>query len=210
MSDLRDLERDLHDLAAELRRLEAEYNQFFAGRRPRPPWEIRSSVEARLKKLDRAALENHALRFRVGSLQARYSAFADLWDRALRAREEGREGPLAQRSEAKTARGAPTREASMSDRVLHVASFSDPSRELDKLRELYDSLASARRETGEPPIAFHRFAELIRDQVQVLRRTGTPEVAFRVAVKEGKVALTARAIRRGAAAGGRQEGGNEG
>ena len=31
--------QDLSLLEAELKRLEAEYNMFFAGRLPRPPWE---------------------------------------------------------------------------------------------------------------------------------------------------------------------------
>ena len=37
-------------LEAELKRLEAEYNMFFAGRLPRPPWETRGRVEALVKR----------------------------------------------------------------------------------------------------------------------------------------------------------------
>ena len=40
-----DLDRELEILEAEMKRLEAEYNMFFAGRLPRPPWETRSRVE---------------------------------------------------------------------------------------------------------------------------------------------------------------------
>ena len=39
MAELTDLQKDLLTLAAEIKRLEAEYNMFFAGRLPRPPWE---------------------------------------------------------------------------------------------------------------------------------------------------------------------------
>lgn len=35
---LSEFERELRLLEAELKRLEAEYNQFFAGRLPRLPW----------------------------------------------------------------------------------------------------------------------------------------------------------------------------
>jgi hypothetical protein len=35
----------------------------------------------------------------------------------------------------------------------------------------------------------------VKDQVTKLRETGSPEVAFRVAMKDGKVNFTARALR---------------
>ena len=81
------------------------------------------------------------------------------------------------------------------DRILHVAAFRDPVREIDKLTELYESLVEARREVGEEAVPFHKFAALVKNQVKKLRDTGTPEVAFRVAVKDGKVSLTARALK---------------
>ena len=81
------------------------------------------------------------------------------------------------------------------DKVVHVASFRDPVREIDKLTELYDSLSEARREVGEDTVPFHKFAEVVKGQVQKLRDAGNNEVAFRVAVKDGKVNFTARALK---------------
>jgi len=184
-----DLDRDLNTLEAELKRLEAEYNMFFAGRLPRPPWETRGRVESTVKRLDRMHIGNTGSRFRFSTLQSRYAAFVDLWDRGLRAREEGRPGPFAQSRPAADAKRGPA------DRILHVTTFSDPLREIDKLHDLYDSLAEARREVGEDAIPFHKFAELIKTQVGTFRNKGTAEVAFRVAVKNGKVAFTARAMK---------------
>ena len=46
---------------------------------------------------------------------------------------------------------------------------SDPVREMDKLHELYESLAEARREVGEEPVPFHKFAELVKGQVSKLQ-----------------------------------------
>jgi hypothetical protein len=40
-----DFDRQMQQLEAEIKRLEAEYNMFFAGRLPRPPWETRARVE---------------------------------------------------------------------------------------------------------------------------------------------------------------------
>jgi hypothetical protein len=183
------IEKELQRLEVELKQLEAEYNMFFSGRLPKPPWETRSRVEAMVKEYDRAYIQNYGDRFRFHSLQARFQAFIDLWDRGLRAREEGRPGPFAQQRPKETEKRRPE------DRILHVSSFRDPLREMDKLTELYESLSEARRELGEDQVPFHKFADLVKKQVKKLRETGSPEVAFRVAVKDGKVSLTARALK---------------
>jgi len=185
-----DIDRDLAVLEAELKRLEAEYNMFFAGRLPRPPWETRGRVEAMVKRLDRARVSNYGDRFRFTTLQSRFATFIDLWDRGLRAREEGRPGPFAQPQ--RPAAEPPKRPE---DRIVHVTTFTDPLREMDKLHDLYDSLAEARREAGQDQVPFHRFADLIKTQVSALKERGSPEVAFRVAMKDGKVAFTARALK---------------
>lgn len=184
-----DVERELAALETELKRLEAEYNMFFAGRLPRPPWDTRARVEAMVKRLDRTHLGNYGDRFRFHTLQSRFASFVDLWDRGLRAREEGRPGPFAGSRRVDASPDVPA------NRVLHVATFSDPLREIDALRDLYDSLADARREAGQEPVPFHRFAELIRTQVTAMQGRGSTEVAFRVAMKDGKVSFTARAMR---------------
>jgi hypothetical protein len=187
-----DTERELGRLESDLRRLEAEYNMFFAGRLPRPPWETRSRVEAMMKRLDRAGIQNYGERFRFQTLQARFAAFADLWDRGLRARDEGggRPGRFGIQKTAQAGRAdAPAA------RIVHVASFTNPMEEMDKLHDLYDSLSEARRETGADNVPFHRFAELVKTQVQKMQESGSGEVAFRVSVVDGKVNFTARALR---------------
>jgi hypothetical protein len=182
-------ERDLQRLETELKQLEAEYNMFFSGRLPKPPWETRARVEALVKQYDRAYIQNYGDRFRFTTLQSRFAAFIELWDRGLRAREEGRPGPFGQQRSKEPDPKKPE------DRILHVSSFRDPLRETDKLTELYESLSEARREAGENQVPFHKFAELVKLQVKKLRETGSPEVAFRVAVKDGKVSFTARALK---------------
>ena len=184
------IEKDLQRLEVDLRQLEAEYNMYFSGRQPKPPWETRARVEALVKHYDRTHIQNYGDRFRFTTLQTRYATFIDLWDKGMRAREEGRPGPFGQkRPTSKDVEKGPE------DRILHVAAFRDPVREIDKLTELYESLAEARRAVGEEAVPFHKFADLIKNQVKKLRDTGSPEVAFRVAVKDGKVNLTARALK---------------
>lgn len=109
----------------------------------------------------------------------------------MRAREEGRSGPFPSRK----SEPPPAAQKAPEDRVLHVAAFRDPGQEADKLRTLYESLVEARRGVGEEAVPFDRFAELVNAQVQKTKASGGAEVAFRVAVKDGKVNFTARALK---------------
>ena len=198
-----DFERDLARLEAELKQLEAEYNMFFAGRLPRPPVETRGRVEATVKKLDRAHIQNTGIRFRFLTLQSRYATFVELWDRGQRAREEGRAGPFAQAS-----RAVEESKRAHDTRVVKVAAFHNPLHEMGKLEELYESLAAARREAGAAQVPFHKFAALVKSQVEKMQASGNQEVAFRVAVKDGKVNFTARALKGAAGDGGSSDRGN--
>jgi hypothetical protein len=185
-----EIERTLNRLQADLKRLEGEYNMFFAGRLRKPPWDTRSRVEALVKQIDHTPIQNFGDRFRFTTLQTRLSKFIDLWDRGMRAREEGRPGPFMQQKSDKAEQ--PGR---VQDRILCVASFHDPMKEMDKLHDLYDSLVEARREVGSEAVPFHRFADLVKTQVEKLKAAGSPEIAFRVSLKDGKVNFTARALR---------------
>jgi hypothetical protein len=191
MPELSDVQRDLLALAADLKRLEAEYTMFFNGRLPRPPWETRGRVEATIKRWGRGHIQSTSDRFRFEMLQSRFQSLIDLWDRALRSREEGRPGPFAQ-PPAKPA--APGR-AEGDTKVVHVTAFKDPVREIGKLHKLYDTLMEARRSTGDEVVPFHKFAALVSSQVSKLRQSGSGEVAFRVSVKEGKVNFTVRGMK---------------
>lgn len=191
MPEPTEIQRDLQALESDLKKLEAEYNMFFSGRAPRPPWETRKRVEALVRRWDRDHIETAGDRFRFQTLQARFQKFVELWDRGLRAREEGRPGPFAQ----PPPKAPPKKEQQDSSKVLYVTAFKDPMHEMDKLHSLYDTLMDARRQVGDDVVPFHRFASLVKDQVTKLRDTGSPEVAFRVAVKDGKVNFTARALK---------------
>ena len=184
--------RELTALEADLKRLETEYNMYFSGRLRRPPWETRSRVETTVKRLDRTStsINNYGVRFRFTTLQTRFSRFTDLWDRALRAREEGRPGPLMQPRHTEPPKPDP-----LEDRIVKVETFHDPTKEDDKVRALYDSFVKARQQAGQERVAYDKFATLVSTQVRALKDKGGTDVAFRVAIKDGKVALTARALR---------------
>jgi hypothetical protein len=191
VAELKDLERELQALESDLRKLEGEYNMYFSGRLPRPPWETRSRVEATVKRLDRSYIQNYGSRFRFTTLQSRFAAFIDLWDRGLRAREEGRPGPFVRRPPA----AQPPAPQKAEDRIIFVAAFKDPLKEMDKLQDLYATVRDAREQLGEESVPFHKFTELVKSQVAKLKQEGAPEVAFRVAVKDGKLTFTAKGLK---------------
>ncbi len=199
-----EFEQQMAQLEAELKRLEAEYNMFFAGRLPRLPWETRARVEALVKRYDRMTLRNTAERFRFGTLQAKFAAFCDLWERHLKAKEEGR--PVRGRRVAasgsspappaasSSARPSATEPSAPATRVVAVTTLKDPTAEPDRLKALYEQLSAARKEAGEKPVPYEAFSQVVRAQVSKLG-SGQSEVAFRVAVQDGKVTLTAKALK---------------
>ena len=211
-------------LESEIKRLEAEYNMFFAGRLPRLPWERKARVEALVRSFDRKETRNTADRFRFQTMQARFVKFLELWDRQLRDREEGgrpkgRRGhapappsvvePAAAASVSdapsvtKRSRKAPGSEpgvppapegppaAGSAERELHVMSLQSRGAGTDQVKELYERLAEAKRAVGETPLAFDRVAALVNAQLQKHAERGE-DVAFRIAVKEGKVSLSVK------------------
>lgn len=189
MPELSPAEREVQSLAADLRKLEAEYTTYFAGRAPRPPFESRQRFDQAIKRLERTNYDTQALRFQFAALQSRYAAFADLWDRALRAREEGRPTPFHRQQPSGTSDAPPP----AGPVVLHTTTLSDPVEQLDRLRDLYDVLMDARRETGHDAVPFHRFADLVKRQVSELQeRHHTSDVSFRVVRADGRVTFKAR------------------
>src|SRR5206468_11930813 len=100
---------------------------FFSGRLPKPPWETRSRVEALVKQYDRGHIQNTGDRFRFTTLQSRFAAFVDMWDRGMRALEVGRAGPLAHKPVAKELPKQCTE-----DLFPRVAALKDALREMEK------------------------------------------------------------------------------
>jgi hypothetical protein len=193
-----DFDRELQALETELRRLEAEYNMFFAGRLPKLPWDQRSRVDTLMKRYDRMHIQNTGDRFRFQTIQSRWAAFCELWERQLKNQEQGRRARMRTAAAPAPAAAAPATApfeatARVKDHVVAVTSVSNPDMQQDRVQSLYQQLADARREAGEKPVEYERFTELVKAQISKLGDGGR-EVAFRVAVKDGKVTLTAKTV----------------
>jgi hypothetical protein len=186
-----EFDRQLQELEAELKKLDVEYKLFFAGRLPKLPWETRARIEALIKRYDRMTIQNTAERFRFQGLQSRFSAFCELWERNLKAREGMRPG-MRGRSSAGDMPVPPSAPPSREPAgPAPVTGLRDPAVEPEKVRALYEQLRDARRSAGEAEVPFERFQEVVRAQVSKLSRDGG-EVVFRVGVKDGRVTFTAK------------------
>ena len=220
-----EFEREMIHLESEIRRLEAEFNMFFAGRLPRPPWETRARVAALVKRHDQSFIRNTADRFRFDSLQNRFAKFLELWERQMTNRELGRPTLGARRASPPPA-AAPAAEAGKATDQKHKDEKhkdakhkddkkkgekhkdekhkdekhkddkhkDDKPREKvdDRVKQLYEQLAEAKKQVGEKPIEMDRLAALVKAQTDKFKAEGK-DVAFKVALKDGKVQLTATA-----------------
>ncbi len=191
-----DFDRQLRELEAEIKRLEVEYNLFFAGRLAKLPWDTRARVEGLIKRYDRMAIQNTAERFRFQGLQSRFSAFCELWERNLKSLEGGRPAPRGSsiyRPPPRATPPPPPEAAVPPPAAPAVTSVRDPVAEVDKVKALHQQLNAARRAVGEGEVPFERFQEVVRAQITKLGQDGS-EVAFRVSVKDGRVAFTAKPV----------------
>lgn len=220
MSDERkEFDRQMLHLDAEIRRLESEYNMYFAGRLPRPPWETRNRVTALVKKHDNSYIRNTADRFRFETLQTRFYKFLELVERQMTNRELGRAtfgkrppqaaAPAAASATAEQAsaasagtppesrQSAPDRaraaaEAARAEADERIVKFKKAEAGADsRVKELYEQLAAAKKQVGEQPVAYERVAALVKAQVSKFADDGT-NVAFKIALKDGKVSLTVK------------------
>lgn len=210
-------------LEAEVRRLEAEFNMFFAGRLPRPPWETRARVAALMKRTDNSFIRNTADRFRFETLQNRYQKFLELWERQMMNKELGRPTMGAKRPEPLP---APKQEPEATDQPAAAASTDNmapppkekaapPPREKvegvdaslirfkkdqvatkdsDHVRQLHEQLSAAKQQTGEAAVPIDRLAALVKAQVAKFKSEGQ-DVTFKVGLKDGKVQLTVTPVK---------------
>ena len=196
------LQDDLDRLDVAIRQLQVKWDLFFNGAEKKPPADLQTQVEALVKRYSNAEIRNNGERFRYQSLAARFTSFNELWQKRLRAREEGkafgvhglRADQLPPPGPPAAARPAPGGAGGVSPSEIRV---SDPGRDATAVRELYDRFLEERRRVGETRTpAFDAFRELIGQQTSRIRaEKGAQAVDFRLETKDGKVSLKARIVK---------------
>ncbi|KAA0249144.1 hypothetical protein FBQ97_12750 [Acidobacteria bacterium ACD] len=187
------IETELKALERHVLDLRIQYERFFAGDSKLPPVKDRRQLESFLRRVSNQEIDKAAERFRLQTLQSRYNSLCELWDKRLRAREEGRPwGGVHQVSgaaaaPAPAASGTPGRDAGASGAVK-------PGARVD-FTPLFEKYKAARAALGEDvsKLNYTRFEELVRRQADEIRqRTGATRLTFEVRSADGKVRLVGR------------------
>lgn len=208
------IEEDLATIDEGIFKLQKEWERFFSGQERKAPFEAKQRLDRLIRRYIGMEIRNNTERFRFQSLTAKYNTLSDMWNRKLRAIEEGR--PLssvqlkAVREAAADAAPAPTPPSPIP--VVQSApgsrSFIDPGparsevrlstlREDDQgVKDLYEQFRAARASVGESEVKFESFKKLIAQQrTRLLDEKDAVAVDFRVALQDGKVALKAKPVR---------------
>ncbi len=196
---------DLEQIERGIRQLKIEWEKFFGGVERKPPVDLRTRIEVLIRRYAAGEIRNSTERFRYQTLTARYNTFSELWNKRLRALEEGRPMGLHGRAlamkeaellalppapaEAEAWRPQPPRPGEV--RV------ESPELDVEAMRELFGRFVEARQTTGESgAVKFESFQKLITQQTtRILTEKGAQAVDFRLETKDGKVSLKAKAVR---------------
>ena len=190
---------DLDILEKTFRQLQIEWEKFFGGVEKKPPMELRTRVEAMVKKYAYAEIRNNTERFRYQMLSSRYATFNELWNKRLRAIEEGR--PLGihgvhERQMAPPPVFAPAPPPPRPSPGGEVR-VRDPGGDAEAVRSLFDRFLEARKAAGESgAVKFESFQKIISQQAtRILNEKGAQAVDFRLETKDGKVSLKAKPVK---------------
>lgn len=193
------LGEDLELLEKSIRQLQIEWEKFFGGVEKKPPTDLKTRVEALVRKNAGTEIRNNTERFRYQNLTARYNSFSELWSKRLRALEEGRPlGLHGLKAQAlppppppQAAAAAPERRPSPSE--VRVANPGDA----EAVRALFDRFVQARKQAGETgAVKFDSFQKLIAQQAtRILSEKGAKAIDFRLETKDGKVSLKAKPVK---------------
>jgi hypothetical protein len=199
-------ERELAELERAIERLNAEYGAFLYGGAGKAPAESRRQVEAMLRKLGAAEMDEAAERYKLATLQGHFSTLADRWERQQTEKEEGRRpGFYAAFS------GAVVRPTGVGPRFTEGAGRSDPnatpagsvqtaSSDASTVpggpgRDLFERYLGAKKAHGED-VSGYGFGEFVenleRERQKVKERIGTDDFDLDVKDSDGRVRLVAR------------------
>jgi len=87
------IEYELNEVERQISHLRIDFERFFSGELKLMPVQARRRLENVFRRLWGMEIERAADRFRLQALQDRCTSMSELWDKKLRAREEGRRLP---------------------------------------------------------------------------------------------------------------------
>lgn len=191
------LSDDIDSLNTSIRQLQVKWELFFSGVEKRPPAVFQARVEKLIREYAFTEIRNNTERFRYQTLTARYNTFNELWQKRLRAREEGKAfGVHGLKADALPPPSSEPPAPGGAGGAPGQFRIGDPDRDDTAVRALYDRFVEERQRTGESVPAFDSFRSLIgRQTAKILGGQGDGAVQFRLDTKGGKVALKAKVVK---------------
>lgn len=169
------LEQDIHTLRI-------DFERFLNGDLDLPPDQFRDSIRGQIASLQ-SATKTPVDAFRLGSLEARFHSYSELFNRRMRGREIQHTAPR------RTARPVVVDPGQGIVFSQHI----DPTAVTPLYRHLYRDQAAGAMDLG----TFTDY--LVRQHRMIRERTGCDKVSFRIVEEDGKKKLKAKPVHEGAA-----------
>jgi hypothetical protein len=178
-----DIRRELAEFEKMLEELKIQYEQYFIGVLPFQPEKLHTDVKRKLRHLFKLPCKNSATGFQLKMLENRYSSYHSYWLRILKEKEEG----VYSRDVFK----AGIRERQVQQDADNNSVAGAANKQLHDLFQTYK--ATLEKETKRTQqIDFNEFKKSLVQQAKVLREQhGVQKFSFKVAVKNGKVTVSA-------------------
>lgn len=186
-----DIEQDIRQMEELLRDLEKGYDAFFGGLERTPPAKIEAVVQSLVRAYGVRPVQNAGQAFRLKGLTARYNAMKQVWQRRLRALEDGK-GPAAQRPV------APRPQVHLRQPTTEYIT-ADPRHEAERIQHLFDTYRHFRQECGETTekLKAESFQRALAEKVQKIKETHRVDsVLIRLVKDGGKTRIVAKPFRR--------------
>jgi hypothetical protein len=190
MAENKDLELELEQLDLALNVLKRDFETYFAGGLRLPPLEAQRKIERAIRKYSTMSNLNYAQRFRYNNLSARFNSYADLWNKQMRYKEEGRT-PSGNVIQIPNPPPPPEKEKKSSKRVSGDS-------EAAKYQKLFNEYLQCREKTGESSssVSFEKFSQqLMKQKETIVGRYQCKDVEFYVAMEQGKTKLKAKPLK---------------
>lgn len=201
------LEEELKSLDTEIRRLKVQYDLYFAGNTPRPPTDLHNALGRAMRKMNGIEFRNMADRFLYNNVVNKFNTFQELWNKQLRAKEEGaRVHPLALREARRAAMAqnggsaepGPKAPAPKASPAAVAQAWRVPTAGGDDaaVRRLYEGYMAARQASGDVrPLPYEAFAREVGRQTTALKSKGDCDsVEFKIYSRDNKVTLKVRPV----------------
>ena len=180
-----DVRAELARLDRMLEELKVQYEQFFSGIIPLAPDKMHTEVKKLRRKLLGAPFKNSEMNYRFQSLENRYHTYRSYWERVMRERDAG--------TYVRDVFKANLRERlALEDQYAQ----SDKGKAEGHLSKLFNSYKTALEQQAGKQVSvdFGQFKKMVVARAKDFKeKHGATKLTFKVVVKDGRVAIQAKA-----------------